>query len=284
MKKQFTTLFALAASLFLLSGCNNSQSNTNHNQQIYTKIMAQGDHAVKKHDYAQAQAYYQAALKARPDDSKAQTYAQQAQNLTSAQKAVKNYSFAQAQNNLADVQDNSKGSASMKNTATKMLQTIKTVQKNRTQYRHRIETAATANDDHNYAQAQKQAIALMEITEFHKKYYGDLFKQANEILLTSSKNLQTTTANSAESKADTDTAHNNGQANDSHQAIGESDAIKNPTANGKKITAADIQKARKQLRDQGTQDAAASDSDIIRAIQKAATSGRSTITPADAGF
>ena len=123
----------------------------------------------------------------------------------------------------------------------------------------------------------------MEITEFHKKYYGDLFKQANEILLTSSKNLQTTTANSAESKANTDTA-NNGQTNDSHQAIGESDAIKNPTANGKKITAADIQKARKQLRDQGTQDAAASDSDIIRAIQKAATSGRSTITPADAGF
>ena len=67
-------------------------------------------------------------------------------------------------------------------------------------------------------------------------------------------------------------------------SVGESDAIKNPTANGKKITAADIQKARKQLRDQGTQDAAASDSDIIRAIQKAATSGRSTITPADAGF
>lgn len=283
MKKQFTTLFALAASLFLLSGCNNSQSNINHNQQIYTKIMAQGDHAVKKHDYAQAQAYYQAALKARPDDSKAQKYEQQAQNLTSAQKAIKNYSFDQAQNNLADVQDNNKGSASMKNTATKMLQTIKTVQKNRTQYRHRVETAATANDDHNYVQAQKQAIALMEITEFHKKYYGDLFKQANEILLTSSKNLQTTTANSAESKADTDTA-NNGKTNDSHQAIGDSDAIKNPTANGKKITAADIQKARKQLRDQGAQDAAASDSDIIRAIQKAATSGRSTITPADAGF
>lgn len=103
-------------------------------------------------------------------------------------------------------------------------------------------------------------------------------------MLTSSKNLQTTTANSAESKANTDTVHNNGQANDSHQAVGEYDAIKNPTANGKKITAADIQKARKQLRDQGTQDAAASDSDIIRAIQKAATSGRSTITPADAGF
>lgn len=283
MKKQLTTFFALMVSMLLLGGCNNSQSNANHNQQIYTKIMAHGNHAVKKHDYAQAQAYYQAALDARQKDSKAQIYAQQAQNLTNAQKAIKNYSFAEAQNNLEDVQDNNKGSAQMKNTATKMLQTVKTVQKNRSQYRHRVDTSGNANDNHNYAQAQKQVIALMEITEFHKKYYGDLFEQANEILLTSSKNLQITNSNSSGQKDNTDN-DNNEQSNNSHQVIGESDEIRNPTANGKKITADDIKKARKQLRNQGTEDAAASDSDIIRAIQKAAAAGRSMITPTDAGF
>ncbi|MCO6542549.1 MAG: hypothetical protein J6584_01020 [Lactobacillus sp.] len=279
MKKQLTTLIALAASMFILAGCQNSQSSSNHDQQIYSSIMDKGNNAVKNGNFAAADAYYQAALTTKKADAKAKIYAQQAHSLHNAQNAINRYSFAEAKNNLEDVQDNDNGSAKMKNYAAKLLKTLKVVQKNRKEYRNQVEIATNANDERNYKQAQSRIIDLLSKTEFHKKYYGDLLKQANEILLNSSKNLKTDTTPAA---SDNNSAANQ-SASDS-QAHGETDQIKNPTANGKKITSDDIQKARKQLQEQGAQDAAASDSDITRAIQKAAADGRSTITPADAGF
>ncbi|MBA1392892.1 hypothetical protein EQ500_03250 [Lactobacillus sp. XV13L] len=250
MKKQLTTFIALAASILILSGCHNSQSNANHDQQIYSSVMVKGKQAVAQNNFAAADAYYQAALTAKPDDSQAKIYQQQAQALNSAQKALDRYSLAEAKDHLEDVKDNDHGSSKMQARARKLLQLIPTIQNHRKEYRNQIEKAATASDSQDYKRAQNLVVALLEKTDFHKRYYRDFYQQANELLLTSVKNLKSDTSQA--------TANQPAAADNAEHAPGESDAIKNPTANGQKITPADIQKAK--------------------------ADGRSTITPEDAGF
>lgn len=288
MKKYLTSALILSASILTLTGCQTKDNSTN-SQPAYHNLMTKADHAVKQHNYAAADAYYQAAGTVKKGDQQANTKQRQAHYLKLAQSYQTDYHFADAKNALTKAKQIDAGSPKLHTIAQKQLTKIKHVQAKRQSFSQQLEQIEQANDHNQFNEAYQKAVKLLKTNEFHQKYYSDLYKQTVEILLNSSQKLQqktgTTTANNTnaaiKSSGNATDATNNQSANSASAAPGETDIVKNKTANGKQITAADIQKARQELSAQGIQEKAASDSDIIRAIQKAAADGRSKVTPKD---
>ncbi|UQS83136.1 outer membrane protein assembly factor BamD [Bombilactobacillus thymidiniphilus] len=276
IKKRLTTIIILGISALTLAGCQNQNST-----QSYSTIMAKGNKAVQQKNYQAAKAYFKSASLEK-NNTKTSAYQKQAQHLADAQNYIAKFYFANAKDSLTAVTHIDNGSDKMIKVAKQQLKTLKTVKKNRHLYHEQIEQAEQNNDKGNTQQAHAQVTKLLKTTKFHQNYYRDLYDQAVEILLTSSQSSNNQKTSNNPSQTDNDT-NKNATNNQNNSAPGETDTIQNPTANGKKITAEDIQKARQQLQEQGVQEKAASDSDIIRGIQKAASQGRTKVTPEDVG-
>ncbi|UQS81955.1 hypothetical protein MOO45_07140 [Bombilactobacillus folatiphilus] len=284
MKKKLLSIVLLTAGIFTLTGCqSNSQSSQNKQNQSYTTIMDKAQNAADKHDFQAAEAYYQSASAVKSSDKKANAYQRQAHDLKRAEMFMQKYHFADAKNSLNSAKKVENGSSDLTKFANKQLKIVKTVLKKRDDFHAKLEQIDQANDQNNYQSAYQQTVQLVKDDTFHQKYYGDLYQQAVEILLSSSQNLpgKNNNSNSNPSNQQTNNNPKNSDTANVTGAPGETDVVKNKTANGKAITDSDIQKARQELSAQGIQEKAASDSDIIRAIQKAAAAGRTKVTPND---
>jgi len=288
MKKAL--LLATTGLALVLAGCSNSsssQKSSSNNSNEYKTEMTKGNNAVNDKNYAKAADHFESANKAKKTD-KAKASEKQAKDLVKAKKLMNKRAFSDAADALTNAKNQENGNKKMVSKAKSMLTQVKTIQRNRSNFKLDIKNAK----DMIQSGTNDQARSLLEqVTKFKGikgKYYSDLYTQANTLLqsipassITAENNVNENTNNSSnENATDNSTAAKDDQNNPA--AKGDYD-IESKELNGKEITDKDIANARQQLTDQGVKTVGAwSDGDIIRAIKNAAADGRTTIKPSDA--
>lgn len=294
MKKALALLATTAVGI-LLVGCSNgsSSASSSNNNNEYNTEMSKGNKAVNKKDYGTAKDHFESANEAK-NTKKSKAYETQAKNLVKAKKSMNKREFASAKSALTTVKNQSNGNESMTKHAKDLLSQVKTIQRNRSDYKANIKTAKQLIADNNNDQARNLLEQVTSTKGIKGKYYSDIYKQAKTLLdklPASSVTADNTTNSNDSSNSSADSSSTSTDSNaDSSSSSDDSD---NPAANGdfdveskkvdgKTITDSDIAKARQDLTDQGVKNVGAwSDNDILRAIKNANKDGRSTITAAD---
>lgn len=277
---------AAALALFSLAGCqpkgNDSASAASaqaaQTTSSYTAIIRAGRDAVSSKAYDQALGYFQSALLTKTGDKKATALVKQTKALIEAQNSLSKNSFNAAKSSAAAVKTVTGGDSSLNSAADELLTTINKVQTAYKAYQGQLQKAQTAYDRQDYAGAIATLNQLVNQSDIADSYYATIYAGALKLQVG---------AVSAQN-ASGGTAGNGSSASSSSNAAsgsGEYSVNKNDTEiNGEKITAAQIQQARKDLQAQGIDSASWSDLDIMKAIKVAHADGRTKITPQDAGL
>ncbi|KRM28785.1 hypothetical protein LH991_01285 [Schleiferilactobacillus harbinensis] len=277
---------AAALALFSLAGCqpkgNDSASAASaqaaQTSSSYTAIIRGGRDAVSSKAYDQALGYFQSALLTKTGDKKATALVKQTKALIEAQNSLSKNSFNAAKSSAAAVKTVTGGDSSLNSAADELLTTINKVQTAYKAYQGQLQKAQTAYDQQDYAGAIATLNQLVNQSDIADSYYATIYAGALKLQVG---------AVSAQN-ASGGTAGNGSSASSSSNAAsgsGEYSVNKNDTEiNGEKITAAQIQQARKDLQAQGIDFASWSDLDIMKAIKVAHADGRTKITPQDAGL
>ncbi|GEK06190.1 hypothetical protein [Schleiferilactobacillus harbinensis] len=277
---------AAALALFSLAGCqpkgNDSASAASaqaaQTSSSYTAIIRSGRDAVSSKAYDQALGYFQSALLTKTGDKKATALVKQTKALIEAQNSLSKNSFNAAKSSAAAVKTVTGGDSSLNSAADELLTTINKVQTAYKAYQGQLQKAQTAYDQQDYAGAIATLNQLVNQSDIADSYYATIYAGALKLQVG---------AVSAQN-ASGGTAGNGSSASSSSNAAsgsGEYSVNKNDTEiNGEKITAAQIQQARKDLQAQGIDSASWSDLDIMKAIKVAHADGRTKITPQDAGL
>ncbi|APX71910.1 hypothetical protein M5C72_01860 [Companilactobacillus allii] len=294
MKKALALLATTAVGI-LLVGCSNgsSSASSDNNNNDYKTEMSKGNKAVNKKDYDSASDHFKSANEAK-NTKKSKAYESQAKNLVKAKKSMNKLEFSSAKSALNTVKNQSNGNESMTKRAKNLLGQVKTIQRNRSDYKANIKTAKQLIADNNNDQARALLEQLTSTKGIKGKYYSDIYKQAKKLLdklpassvtadnTTDSNNNDSSSSTSSDSSTtSSDTTSSSNDDSDNPAANGDFD-VESKEVDGKTITDSDIAKARQDLTDQGVKNVDAwSDNDILRAIKNANKDGRSTITAAD---
>lgn len=289
MKKAL--LLATTGLALVLAGCSNSTSSksSSNNNNTYNTEMTKGNDAVNDEKYSTAAVHFESAVQAKKT-AKASASEKQANNLANAKRAMNNREFGTAKKALTSAKNQENGNKKMTSRAKALLSQVKTIQKNRNNFKLDIKNAKAMIKSGTNDQARS---LLEQVTKFKGvkgKYYSDLYTQANTL-------LQSLPATSVQANDETNNSNNtdtNNSSNTSTDNSSSSDQSDNPASKGdfdiekkevggKAITDEDIAKARQQLTDQGVKTVGAwSDNDIVRAIKNAHADGRTVIKPSDA--
>jgi len=252
MKKAL--LLATTGLALVLAGCSNSsssQKSSSNNSNEYKTEMTKGNNAVNDKNYAKAADHFESANKAKKTD-KAKASEKQAKDLVKAKKLMNKRAFSDAADALTNAKNQENGNKKMVSKAKSMLTQVKTIQRNRSNFKLDIKNAK----DMIQSGTNDQARSLLEqVTKFKGikgKYYSDLYTQANTLLqsipassITAENNVNENTNNSSnENATDNSTAAKDDQNNPA--AKGDYD-IESKELNGKEITDKDIANARPGL-------------------------------------
>lgn len=284
-----------SATLLLAAGCSNNssaKSTSSSNDGTYDTALSNGKSAISDSNYEQAQAYYKMATTIKTNDAKAAAYYKQAQALADAQTNIDDLDFDKALDQLKVVTTTPNGLTAMNNKAKTIKQSVKKIIKNRKALNKLYNTAKQQNADKNYAQADAILSQLLSQDKIGQDAYVDIrlealsLKADNSAAAAESGQTTTdvpTTDSSSSSSNNAATSSSDAPAEEQSKAAsgGEYTQDQDTTVNGKAVTAAQITKARSQLKDQGVDTSAWSDLDIIHAIQNAAADGRSTVKESD---
>lgn len=244
----------------------------------YTAIIRGGRDAVSNNNYDQALGFFQSALLTKPNDKKAAALVKQTKALIEARNSLSKNSFNAAKSSAATVKNITGGDSSLNSAADELLTTINKIQTTYKTYQAQLQTAQTAYDQKDYAGAIATLNQLVNQSNIGDTYYTTIYTGALKLQVS---------AVSAQNTSGNGNTGNSGSSSSSNAASGsgEYSVDKNDTEiNGEKITAAQIQQARKDLQEQGVDSASWSDLDIMKAIKVAHAAGRTKITPQDAGL
>lgn len=278
---------AAALALFSLAGCqpkgNDSASAAStqaaQTTSSYTAIIRAGRDAVSNKAYNQALGYFQSALLTKSSDKKATALVKQTKALIEAQNSLSKNSFNAAKSSAAAVKIVTGGDSSLNSVADELLTTINKVQTTYKAYQGQLQKAQTAYDQQDYAGAIATLNQLVNQSDIADSYYATIYTGALKLQVgaISAQNASGSTAGNGSSASSS--------SSNAASGSGEYSVDKNDTEiNGEKITAAQIQQARKDLQAQGIDSASWSDLDIMKAIKVAHADGRTKITPQDAGL
>ena len=276
----------------VLAGCSNSSSSSkssSNNNDTYKTEMTKGNNAVNDENYSKAADHFESAVKAKKTD-KATASEKQADNLSKAKKAMNKRQFSTAKKALIIAKEQENGNKKMTSRAKALLAQVKTIQKNRNNFKLDIKNAKAMIKSGTNDQARSLLEQVTKFKGIKGKYYSDLYNQANTLLeslpassvqATDETNSNNTDTNNSSNTSSDDTNTSDDQS-DNPAAKGDFD-VETKEVGGKEITDEDIAHARHQLTDQGVKTVGAwSDNDIIRAIKNAHDDGRTTIKPSDA--
>lgn len=244
----------------------------------YTAIIRGGRDAVSNNNYDQALGFFQSALLTKPNDKKAAALVKQTKALIEARNSLSKNSFNAAKSSATTVKNITGGDSSLNSAADELLTTINKIQTTYKTYQAQLQTAQTAYDQKDYAGAIATLNQLVNQSNIGDTYYTTIYTGALKLQVS---------AVSAQNTSGNGNTRNSGSSSSSNAASGsgEYSVDKNDTEiNGEKITAAQIQQARKDLQEQGVDSASWSDLDIMKAIKVAHAAGRTKITPQDAGL
>ncbi|AYM02235.1 hypothetical protein [Levilactobacillus yiduensis] len=261
-------------------------SNHHATAKEYQAAMANGRTAIQAKHYTQAESYFQNALKRRLNDKPAQRYLTQTQRFVSAENALSDLKFASAEKHYTAVKNTTDASNVLVTRATAKVKQVKEIRANVKQFKKLLKTASGQNLALNYGQSNTTLDELFNNAKFRQKYYKDLYDQA--LALRKANNAGQTAAassSSANSSSAAATSSSNGTSTSSSSASltsSEQSAANNYSGsneytvtqkqkelNGKTITAAQIDNARKTINAAGGQADAMSDQDVRVALQTA---------------
>lgn len=296
MKKLWIVL-ATSATLLLAAGCGNDNATaktSSNDNGIYDTALTDGKDAISNNEFDQAEAFYKTAKSIKTNDSKSAAYYKQAKALAAVHKNITDLEFDKALDNLKVVTTTPNGLTAMNDKAKDLQKSVKKTIKNRKAYNKLYNTAKKQNSAKNYAQADAVLSQLLAQDNIDNANYADIRLAALTLKANNSASAassdQSTSEVPATNNDDTDTATSNAATSSSDAPAeeqskaasgGEYTSSQDTTVNGKDITAAQISKARAQLKEQGVDTSAWSDLDIIHAIQNANADGRTTVKESD---
>ncbi len=251
--------------------------------------MANGRTAIESKHYTQAESYFQNALKRRLNDKTAQKYLTQTQRYVSGENALDARHFAVAQKHYQTVKDTAGGSSVLVTRATKQVKKIKLIRANYKQFKKILTKAQGQNKALNYGQSNTTLDELFTNAKFREVYYKGLYDQALQLRKAnnagqSSSVTEASSSDSSTSSSSDDSSSNNATSGSSSASLTSSEQSaasaysgsneytvtqSQQELNGKTITAAQINNARKTINAAGGQADAMSDQDVRVAIQQA---------------
>lgn len=262
-------------------------SNHHATAKEYQAAMANGRTAIQAKHYTQAESYFQNALKRRLNDKPAQRYLTQTQRFVSAENALSDLKFASAQRHYTAVQNTTNASDVLVTRAKAKVKLVKGIRANVKQFKKILKTASGQNLALNYGQSNTTLDELFNNAKFRQKYYKDLYDQALALRKANNagQSAATSSASSASSSSAAASSSSTGTSTNSSSASltsSEQSAANNYSGsneytvtqkekelNGKTITAAQINNARKTINAAGGQADAMSDQDVRGALQTA---------------
>jgi hypothetical protein len=256
MKIKGTALVVAALGLLTLAACSKGSGTS------ATALIKKGDTALTNANYSGAKAYYDAANATKANKT-AKAAKAAAGDFIAAESARQKHDYSLA---LDKVKAAKGANATVKTTKHKLQEAIT---KERTAYTKLFDAyqAAAAKQDTDTNGSLTATNSVLNEDSLLKPAFRDL---RIKVLLLQSQ-LKTTLATTAtSSKPATTTKANDSESNEN---------TTNDADTG--ITAADITKARQQLKDQGVDASAWSDNDIKAAIKNARAAGRDTVKESD---
>ncbi len=250
--------------------------------------MANGRTAIESKHYTQAESYFQNALKRRLNDKTAQTYLTQTQRYVSGENDLDARHFAAAQEHYQAVKETTGGSSILVTRATKQVKKVKLIRANYKQFKKILTKAQGQNKALNYGQSNTTLDELFNNATFREVYYKGLYDQALQLrkannagqssAVTEASSSESSTSSSSDDSSSTATSHSSSASlTSSEQSAASAYSGSNEYTvtqsqqelNGKTITAAQINNARKTINAAGGQADAMSDQDVRVAIQQA---------------
>ncbi|TGD17995.1 hypothetical protein [Levilactobacillus suantsaiihabitans] len=262
-------------------------SNHHATAKEYQAAMANGRTAIQAKHYTQAESYFQNALKRRLNDKPAQRYLTQTQRFVSAENALSDLKFASAQSHYTAVQNTTNASDVLVTRAKAKVKLVKGIRANVKQFKKILKTASGQNLALNYGQSNTTLDELFNNAKFRQKYYKDLYDQAlalrkannagQSAATSSASGASSSSAAASSSSTGTSTSSSSASLTSSEQSAANNYSGSNEYTvtqkekelNGKTITAAQINNARKTINAAGGQADAMSDQDVRVALQTA---------------
>lgn len=250
--------------------------------------MANGRTAIESKHYTQAESYFQNALKRRLNDKTAQTYLTQTQRYVAGENALDARHFTVAQKHYQAVKDTTGGSSVLVTRATKQVKKVKLIRANYKQFKKILTKAQGQNKALNYGQSNTTLDELFTNAKFREVYYKGLYDQALQLRksnnagqsssVTEASNSDSSTSSSSDdSSSNATSGSSSASLTSSEQSAANAYSGSNEYTvtqsqqelNGKTITVAQINNARKTINAAGGQADAMSDQDVRVAIQQA---------------
>ncbi|AKP64151.1 lipoprotein [Levilactobacillus koreensis JCM 16448] len=263
-------------------------SNHHATTKEYQAAMANGRTAIESKHYTQAESYFQNALKRRLNDKTAQTYLTQTQRYVAGENALDARHFTVAQKHYQAVKDTTGGSSVLVTRATKQVKKVKLIRANYKQFKKILTKAQGQNKALNYGQSNTTLDELFTNAKFREVYYKGLYDQALQLRksnnagqsssVTEASNSDSSTSSSSDdSSSNATSGSSSASLTSSEQSAANAYSGSNEYTvtqsqqelNGKTITVAQINNARKTINAAGGQADAMSDQDVRVAIQQA---------------
>lgn len=265
-------------------------------QEAYSSAMTTGKKAVQKENYSVAESAFQEALRHRTNEATAQSYLSQTQNFVAAQSAMNNSEFSTAKRDFNKVKSASPSNAVLAKRATKALKKLKTVQAQSDLYQQIYDQALTQNKGQSYTASNSTLDRIFKDAEAKQSYYTDIYNKAVDLRSANNDAIKhggdgtasSSSASDSTSSAGSAAASNSDSATSSVSGLTDSEkqAAKNykgsneytvpksqTEVNGKTITTAQINSARKTLSSIGVAPGSFSDQDIRNGLIAANKAG-----------
>ncbi|KRM72062.1 hypothetical protein [Lacticaseibacillus brantae] len=260
MKKTFTGIIAVFAAV-ILAGCNNS-SNTAVSQSDVTS-------AIQAKDYGKAEGLNEAILLSKKDDKTAKATDKQLKAMTKAEKAIADYNFDSAKDDLQTAIDTNDGSKTLVSQAKSRQKQVNTYIKQTSTYNKLLDQAKSSYSDKDYTATESTLKELLGDSDINDAAYTPIYKAALELR-----------ANNALAQTGTSTSSSSSAASSSSNPAANSPENK-PVQGSTTITDADLAQARTDLKSLGQNPEYWSPSDLQRAILKMRAANRTHLNADD---